>query len=186
VQARQVIFAQVHAVEQYLAVGWVVEPRQQLDQCCLACTVETDQSDALAGLDVKIDVAQHEGVGSGIGERDVAEFDSLADRFRCDEAVLRLGQDRLQFQVVEQVVEVQVALIKSVQTSEQREDRVLRLPEDPQKHGHVTQGDPARNCAQDDPCIAAVVSQVGDQAPAQTCYRAPLGDRKVLHVELRE
>ena len=55
-----------------------------------------------------------------------------------------------------------------------------------QEHGHVAQGDEAGDRAQDDPGIAAVVGQVGQQAPAQPRQRAPLGDGAVFQVEPRE
>ena len=79
VQAGQVVLAQVHAVEQHLPLRRVVQPREQLDQRRLAGAVQADQRDALAGLDVQVDVAQHIDVGAGVAERDVPELDALAD-----------------------------------------------------------------------------------------------------------
>ena len=98
----------------------------------------------------------------------------------------RRDQQRLQLQVGHQVVEEEVALVEAIQAVEQRSDRALGLPEDPQEHGHVAQGDETGDRAQDDPGVAAVVGQVGQQAPAQPRHRAPLGNGAVLQVEAGE
>src|SRR5205085_11722001 len=53
-----VVFAQVHTVEQDLALGWIVEPRQQLDQRGLAGAVLANQRELLARRDRQAQVAQ--------------------------------------------------------------------------------------------------------------------------------
>ena len=54
VQVGQVVLAQIDAIEQDLAFGGIVEPRDELDDGGLALAVFADQGDALAGLRVKL------------------------------------------------------------------------------------------------------------------------------------
>ena len=82
VQLLERVLAQVPAVEQDLADGRVVKPRDQLDDSGLTLAVLADERDALARPQVEVEVAQHGAVRARVGERHVAELEALADRRR--------------------------------------------------------------------------------------------------------
>ena len=53
----QVVFPQVHAVEQDLPLGRIVEPRHQLHDRSLAFAILADQSDPLARTEVRFNLS---------------------------------------------------------------------------------------------------------------------------------
>ena len=56
----QTILSQVHPVEQHLAFGGIVKPRDQLDDGGLALTVLSDQRNPLAGMKMEVQAVQHQ------------------------------------------------------------------------------------------------------------------------------
>ena len=87
VQIVQVVFAQIDAIEQNLAFGRIVEPRDELDDGGLALAVFADERDALAGAEGEVEVAEDAAVGARIGEGDVAEFKAARDRLGRGQSV---------------------------------------------------------------------------------------------------
>src|SRR4051794_24960146 len=51
--------ADVGAVDQNAAGGWVVEPRQQLHECRFAATVGADDGDGFASANIQIHAAEY-------------------------------------------------------------------------------------------------------------------------------
>jgi len=56
----------------------------------------------------------------------------------------------------------------------------LGLAKDGEEHGHVAEGDRFRQGTQDDPNVAAIISQVAQQAPAEACEGVFTGDFKIF------
>ena len=77
-ERRLVPLLEVEAVEQDPAAGRAIQAGQQLDQRGLAGAVLADQGQALAGLDVQIDVRQRGRGGVGVDELHVLEADAVA------------------------------------------------------------------------------------------------------------
>ena len=79
-QVVEVVLAQVDAVEKDLSFRGIVEAGDELDHGGLALAVFSNEGNAFSGLNGEIEILQHPSLGAGIGERDVAEFKSAADR----------------------------------------------------------------------------------------------------------
>ena len=99
------IFAEVDAVEEDLALGGIVESRDELDDGGFALAVFADQRHALAGLDGEVEVLKHPPIGAGVGERDVAEFEAAADGFGRRQGVRFRLHDGLQLEETDEVGE---------------------------------------------------------------------------------
>src|SRR5712691_2205237 len=67
--------AHVHAVEEYLAFGDVVQTRQQIGERRLAAPGAPDDAHRLPRLDHQVEVAQDPLVGLGVLETDAAKLD---------------------------------------------------------------------------------------------------------------
>src|SRR4029453_2627050 len=52
----EVVFAQVDVIQKNAPLGWVVQPGQQFCESCLAGTILTDESDALARPKLEADM----------------------------------------------------------------------------------------------------------------------------------
>ena len=87
-----VVIPQVHAVDKDLPLGGVIQTCDEFYDGGFALTIFTDQSHALPGAKVKIEILQHKPCGAGIGKRNIPEFDPLPNwtrdlngvRFRFD------------------------------------------------------------------------------------------------------
>ena len=97
----------IDSVEQDLPGGHFVQPGHQLDDRRFSLAVRSDQRDSLARFQPEIDVVQHRLVLPGIAERNIPEFESLANWPRARQAV-RLGVNlRLHAKEFDQVREEQ-------------------------------------------------------------------------------
>ena len=92
IQVFQTILFQVHPVEQHLAFGGIVKPRDQLDDRGLALTVLADQRNPLPGMKMEVQPIQHQPRASRIAKRNIAKFKSANDRPRRRKRI-RLGPD---------------------------------------------------------------------------------------------
>ena len=68
------VFPDVDAVQKDLALGGVIQPAQQLDECGLAAAVRADDRKAAADAERDVHVAQRPRVAAGIAERHVPEL----------------------------------------------------------------------------------------------------------------
>ncbi len=102
-QVFQVVFAQIHAIQQNLPRGWIVQSREQFHDRRLALPVFSDQSQTLAALQVKTHVAEHQTRVPGISEGNVAELEALQDWPRHRQRVRFRGDRRLHRKKVQQV-----------------------------------------------------------------------------------
>ena len=81
------VLAEVDAVEQDLAFGWIVETGDEFDDGGLALTVFADEGDSFSGREGEVEVLENGSVGTGIGEGDVAELEAASDWIWSGKAV---------------------------------------------------------------------------------------------------
>ena len=93
IQVLQVVLAKVHAVEQDLSLGRVIEPRNQLHNRGLALPVFADHGHAFAGMQAEVQPLENHAAGTRITKRHVAELEPLLDGPRRGQRV-GLGSDR--------------------------------------------------------------------------------------------
>src|SRR5690606_29939627 len=129
VQTVQVVLAQVAPVQQDSPFGGVVKTGQQLDQSGLAGAVQTHQRDAFPRGNEQVNILEDKRFRTWIFERNVSEFDTFLNRHWRRNPLGRVGKRRGDFQVVQQVIQIQIVLVNAVEVVQQGADRILRLPE---------------------------------------------------------
>src|SRR5437879_13599143 len=72
-QFGKIVIAQVAAIEQDTALGWVIEPRQKFDDRCLARAILADQRQHLSRSNFEVEMAHRPAFGAGIAKADVLE-----------------------------------------------------------------------------------------------------------------
>ena len=96
-----VVFADINAVKQYLALDRVVQPAQELYHGRLAGAVDPDHRQTLARGQLQVDMAQHPVFAAGVAEGDVPEL-QLMPPVRCAfDAAVAVRQYIFAVQIVE-------------------------------------------------------------------------------------
>src|SRR5260370_26698967 len=124
-QITQVVFAQVHPVEQDTSAYGIVEPQQQFDNRCFASSVMRHQRHTFTGAQAEPDIAQDLHSLPWIGEAHLLEHDALADLLRCRSRLPHDGKVRRRLDDTQQAR--QEVEVYGEQASEEAQTQHLRL-----------------------------------------------------------
>src|SRR5262249_51827678 len=128
-QTLKVVLPEVHPIEEYPPLRGVVQPGQELDQCCLPGAVLSYQRQPFAGRERKIESAHGPLLGTRIAESHSLEHEAPADRNRHRRRSRLQPDVRLDLEEAEQIVEVQ-ALLEDLRERQQNPlDEIATLPE---------------------------------------------------------
>ena len=162
-QRREVVVADIHAVEQDAALRGVVEPCKQLRDRRLAGPVLAYERDALARHDAQVHVPDRPPLAAGILEADVLEHEPRANR-RRDPRRTRPRADRgLHLEEDEQVLQVQTLLVDVARRQQQPLDEVATPAERRREKGERAETDGARHGTNEDGRVRAVVPEGADE-----------------------
>ncbi len=114
-ERRQVVSADVLAVDQHRALGRVVEPGDQFDQRRLARTGRAHQRHGLAGPHTQRDVAQRVLLGAGVAERHRPQLDAAFEPFRHGGRLGRRGHRRAGTQQIPDPLQPHLGLLVAVE-----------------------------------------------------------------------
>src|SRR5204863_3286741 len=148
-QGREVVVAQIDAVEQDAAFGRVVQPREELGDRRLARAVLADERDPLAGCDREIHVPDRPAVASRISEADALEDEAHPDRTGYRRRAGLRVDGRLHLEEDEEVAEVEALLVDVARREQQLLDQVAAAAEGGGEEGQRAKRDGAGDGAQE-------------------------------------
>src|SRR5712692_1031562 len=124
-QLAQVVFAQVHPVEQDTSACGIIEPQQQLDHRCLPGAIVPHQRHTFPRQQAERDIVQYLHSLPWIGEAHLLKHDTLADLRRRGSRMLCNGQVRRCLDDTQQAR--QKVEVYGEQASEEAQTQHLRL-----------------------------------------------------------
>src|SRR5437868_8288356 len=104
---REIVVAQITAVEKNAALGWIVQATEQLDERRFAGAVEPNESNALSRPEGQRNMPNGPPITTRIGESDVLEHEAVANRAWHGRRPGASPDRRLHLEEREQILEVE-------------------------------------------------------------------------------
>ena len=142
-QIVDIVFSQVHPIQQYSAPGRVVEPGEKLDQGGLARAVGAHHGQGLARLQLEVQVLQHQGVCAGVREAHLLQDDTRGQR-PDHAASAPLRQHRQlggHIEEVEEQGEIQQAFVRVAEGDAESPEVAVQTEEEAGVQDEVTDSD---------------------------------------------
>src|SRR5579883_271936 len=159
VQILQVVLTQIHAIQQNLPGGGIIEPRQELDEGSLALAVLTHQRHAFARCDAEVEVAQHQTLRLRIPKAHLAEFESVADRAWRGQGPRDTPDPRPNREELHQVGEKESLVGDAGEGGKQELKLAVGTSQRASQKRELSDTQPPLQCAHNQERIAAVISQ---------------------------
>ena len=162
---------EIDAVHRDAALVGVIEPGQQLDDGGLARAILAHQSQRLAGLEGKVQMAQRPGVGIGIAEANILKHHAGLDRLGKRLGLGRRNDGWLDLEEGEQVIKIHRLPGNLGKAQQQLLEQAIEPQKRARQEGKVADREIADDGPPDDKAIGTIIGQRRDRRE----QRAPEG-----------